>query len=136
MPKVIEAARAASAYLFPVSMGSLENTAQIPPKPEPARRFTLALYAGTLFLSALLVFAVQPMFTKMVLPRLGGSSSVWSVAMVAFQAFLFIGYLYAHILTRILSPQRAAILHLGFLALVAFSLPLGIARGFDVPPDQ
>jgi len=101
-----------------------------------ARRLTPALFAATMFLSALLVFAVQPMFTKMVLPRLGGSSSVWSVAMVAFQAFLFIGYLYAHVLTRVLSPQRAAILHLGFLALVAFSLPLGIARGFDVPPDQ
>jgi hypothetical protein len=56
--------------------------------------------------------------------------------MVAFQAFLFIGYLYAHVLTRVLSPRRAAILHLGFLALVAVSLPLGIARGFDVPPDQ
>ena len=101
-----------------------------------ARRLTPALFAATMFLSALLVFAVQPMFTKMVLPRLGGSSSVWSVAMVAFQAFLFIGYLYAHVLTRVLSPQRAAILHLGFLALVAVSLPLGIARGFDVPPDQ
>ena len=101
-----------------------------------ARRLTPALFAATMFLSALLLFAVQPMFTKMVLPRLGGSSSVWSVAMVAFQAFLFIGYLYAHVLTRVLSPHRAAILHLGFLALVAVSLPLGIARGFDVPPDQ
>jgi predicted O-methyltransferase YrrM len=98
------------------------------------RRFTPALFAATLFVSALLLFAIQPMFTKMVLPRLGGSPSVWSIAMVAFQTFLFIGYVYAHLLTRALSPRRAALVHLAFLALVASSLPLGIAKGFDVPP--
>jgi hypothetical protein len=86
-----------------------------------ARRSTALLFAGTLFASALLLFAVQPMFTKMVLPRLGGSPSVWSVAMVAFQTFLFIGYVYAHVLTRVLGPQRAALVHLGFLALAAAS---------------
>ena len=58
----------------------------------PARRFTLGLYAVTLLLSALLIFAIQPMFTKMVLPKLGGAPSVWSVAMVVFEAALFIGY--------------------------------------------
>ncbi len=93
-----------------------------------------AIYAATLFLSALLVFAVQPMFTKMVLPRLGGSPSVWSVAMVSFQAFLFVGYVYAHVLARTLSPSRAALVHLGLLALAAFTLPLGIAAGFGAPP--
>ena len=51
------------------------------------------------------MFAVQPMFTKMVLPRLGGSPSVWSVAMVFFQAVLLAGYAYAHLLTRF---RRAA----------------------------
>lgn len=101
-----------------------------------ARRSTALLFAGTLFASALLLFAVQPMFTKMVLPRLGGSPSVWSVAMVAFQTFLFIGYVYAHVLTRALGPQRAALVHLGFLALAAAALPLGIARGFDAPPTD
>src|SRR5689334_13223512 len=90
---------------------------------------TPALFAETLFVSALLLFAVQPMFPKMVLPRLGGSPSVWSVAMAAFQAFLFIGYVYAHVLVRTLTPQRAAMVHLGFLALVALCLPLGIANG-------
>ena len=109
--------------------------AQFTPRALPlTRRFTPALFAATLFVSALLLFAIQPMFTKMVLPRLGGSPSVWSIAMVAFQTFLFIGYVYAHLLTRALSPPRAALVHLGFLALVAVSLPLGIAKGFDVPP--
>src|ERR1700749_340303 len=102
--------------------------------PRLSGRVAPALFAATLFVSALLLFAVQPMFTKMVLPRLGGSPSVWSVAMVAFQTFLFIGYFSAHVLTRALPPRAAAFLHLGFLALVAALLPLGIASGFDVPP--
>jgi hypothetical protein len=52
----------------------------------------LPLFATTIFLSAFLLFGVQPMFTKMVLPILGGSPSVWSVAMVFFQALLLAGY--------------------------------------------
>jgi spermidine synthase len=100
------------------------------------RRAVPALYAATLFISALLLFAVQPMFTKMVLPRLGGSPSVWSVAMVAFQTFLFVGYLYAHLVTRFFTTGKAAVLHLAFLTVVALTLPLGIASGFSVPPTD
>lgn len=100
------------------------------------RAWAPALFAITMFVSALLLFAVQPMFTKMVLPKLGGSPSVWSVAMVAFQCFLFVGYLYAHVLGRMLSPGRAAIVHVVILAAVATSLPLGIAQGFDIPPKD
>ena len=106
------------------------------PRLTMARRGAPALFSATLFISALLLFAVQPMFTKMVLPRLGGSPSVWSVAMVAFQAFLFAGYLYAHLLARLLRPARGALLHLAFLALVALALPLSVARGFSVPPND
>jgi SAM-dependent methyltransferase len=106
----------------------------------PALRFgqrvAPALFSATLFVSALLLFAVQPMFTKMVLPRLGGSPSVWSVAMVAFQTFLFAGYLYAHALARMLRPAPAAVLHLTFLAVVATTLPLGAASSFGVPPND
>ena len=80
------------------------------------------LYAATLFVSAVLLFAVQPMFTKMVLPKLGGSPAVWSTAMVAFQAFLFAGYLYAHVISRTLTPVRAAMVHLAVLAAVAATL--------------
>jgi hypothetical protein len=97
-------------------------------------RLAPLVFAATLFASAALLFAVQPMFTKMVLPRLGGSPSVWSVAIVSFQTFLFIGYVYAHVLARLLPPTRAAIVHLVFLALVATTLPLGIAEGFGAPP--
>ena len=114
---------------------TLLDTAAPAARPSAAAlRSAPALFAAALFVSALLLFAVQPMFTKMVLPRLGGSPSVWSVAMVAFETFLFVGYVYAHVLTRALPPRLAAVLHLGFLAVVAASLPLGIAGGFDVPP--
>src|SRR5437868_10976665 len=81
-----------------------------------AVRYTPALFAATLFASALLLFAVQPMFTKMVLPMLGGAPSVWSVAMVFFQGSLLIGYAYAHLLARPVNVARGALIHLGVLA--------------------
>jgi hypothetical protein len=97
------------------------------------RSLTVTVYATAIFLSALLIFAIQPMFTKMVLPQFGGSPSVWSVAMVVFQISLFIGYFYAHLLARGLRPSYAAIVHLSLLAVVAATLPLGIAEGFAMP---
>ena len=71
-------------------------------------RLTSWLYAATLFVSALLLFSIQPMFAKMVLPKLGGAPAVWSVAMVFFQTVLLGGYAYAHLLNRLLLPGRAA----------------------------
>jgi hypothetical protein len=119
-------------------MATIDDRVEVSQAPEtaPARPFALVLYAATLFLSALLIFAIQPMFTKMVLPKLGGSPSVWSVAMVVFQAALFIGYVYAHLLARALKPKWAALVHLLFLAVVAMTLPFGIAKGFGTPPEH
>src|SRR3712207_7468303 len=76
---------------------------------------SLLLFTSTLFLSALLLFAVQPMFTRMVLPRLGGSPSVWSVAMVFFQTMLLAGYAYAHGLTKAARPSVTVAVHLALL---------------------
>jgi len=101
-----------------------------------ALRLAPALYAATLFGSALLLFIVQPMFAKMVLPRLGGAPSVWSVAMVFFQAALLVGYGYAHLLSRALPPGSAALVHLVALAAAALALPIGVAAGFDAPPPS
>lgn len=98
--------------------------------------FAPALYAATLFVSALLLFAVQPMFTKMVLPKLGGAPAIWSVAMVFFQGALLIGYAYAHLLTRMLSARMGAFVHLGLLGLAALTLPIGIAAGYATPPSS
>jgi hypothetical protein len=100
-----------------------------------AGRVALPLFAATLFASALLLFAVQPMFTKMVLPILGGAPSVWSVAMVFFQAALLAGYAYAHLLARTLTVAQAALVHLGVLAAAALTLPIGIAHGLGAPPS-
>jgi hypothetical protein len=101
----------------------------------PSLRYAPALFAATLFASALLLFAVQPMFTKMVLPMLGGAPSVWSVAMVFFQGSLLIGYAYAHLLARTLNVGQGALVHLGVLAAAALTLPIGIAHGFGAPPS-
>src|SRR4051794_28034046 len=98
-------------------------------------RFAPPLFAATLFASALLLFVVQPMFTKMVLPMLGGAPSVWSVAMVFFQAALLAGYAYAHLLARSLSVGQGALVHLGVLAGAALTLPIGIAHGLGAPPS-
>jgi hypothetical protein len=101
-----------------------------------SRGFVLALYAATIFLSAALLFAVQPLFTKMVLPRLGGSPSVWSVAMVFFQAVLLAGYAYAHFLTSRLPGRLSVIVHVAVLVAATFALPLAIAGGWGRPPAQ
>ncbi len=104
-----------------------------------ARRLSLALpvFLGTIFLSAFLLFGIQPLFTKMVLPRLGGSPGVWSVAMVFFQAMLLAGYAYAHVLVSRLGIRRAALTHIVLMAAVlAVALPIRIAAGFNQPPEQ
>ena len=94
----------------------------------------LRVYAAAIFLSAALLFAVQPMFTKIVLPRLGGSPSVWSVAMVFFQAVLLAGYAYAHALTSYLPGKRSVIVHLAVMIAATLFLPLAIASWWSRPP--
>ncbi len=94
----------------------------------------LRVFAGAIFLSAALLFAVQPMFTKMVLPRLGGTPSVWSVAMVFFQAVLLAGYAYAHVLTKYVPGRRSITIHLVVMALACLFLPLSIATWWGRPP--
>ena len=101
-----------------------------------ARRLEPLLYAATLFVSALLLFSIQPMFAKMVLPKLGGAPAVWSVAMVFFQTVLLAGYGYAYVLNRLLSPRWAAMFHLLLLGITAMMLPIAIAPGWGVPPQD
>jgi hypothetical protein len=95
----------------------------------------LVVFTAAIFLSAALLFAVQPMFTKMVLPRLGGAPAVWSVAMVFFQAALLAGYGYAHLLTRYAPGRRSVMIHLGLLVVACFWLPLSIASGWNRPDN-
>ncbi|QQQ19094.1 fused MFS/spermidine synthase [Brevundimonas vitis] len=97
-------------------------------------RLTPLLFALAIFTSAALVFVVQPMVTKLVLPMLGGSPSVWNTAMVFFQAALLGGYAYAHLLQRIGSIRTQVMVHLGLLLLAALFLPLKIS-GLLGDPD-
>jgi hypothetical protein len=90
-------------------------------------RVTPILFAVAIFTSAALVFVVQPMVTKLVLPMLGGSPSVWNTAMVFFQTALLAGYGYAHLLQRLPSMRAQMATHLVLLALAALFLPLQIS---------
>ena len=93
------------------------------------------LFAATAFASASLVFLVQPMVAKLLLPLLGGSSSVWNTAMAFFQIALLAGYAYAHALQRIRTLRAQAITHLAVLALAALALPLRV-NGLAGPPSS
>jgi hypothetical protein len=86
----------------------------------------LLLYAVTMFTGATLLFVVQPMVGKMILPLLGGTPAVWSTCMVFFQAALLGGYAYAHASTAWLSLRGQMLLHLALLALPLAVLPLAV----------
>jgi hypothetical protein len=87
---------------------------------------------------ATLLFAMQPMVGKMILPLLGGTPAVWSTCMVFFQAALLGGYAYAHASTARLRPSRQALLHLAVLAAPLAVLPLAVnprwLRGGEAHP--
>lgn len=90
-------------------------------------------FTTSMLISALLLFFVQPMFTKMVLPLLGGSSGVWNTAMVFFQTVLLGGYLYAHLLTKFFRFQTQIAIH-GFVMLVSILfLPIAVPQEWAQP---
>ncbi len=89
-----------------------------------ARRGVLLLFAATIFCSAFLLFQVQPLISRFILPWFGGSPAVWSTCMLFFQVVLFAGYLYAHLTSTKLSPRWQAIVHAGLLLAAAVMLPI------------
>src|SRR5512133_565571 len=99
------------------------------------RPLLLTTFIAAVVLSASLLFMVQPMFTKLVLPRFGGAPSVWSVAIVFFQTALLAGYAYAHWLTRYAAGRLSVAVHLAVMIAAVFALPLSIAAGWDRPPE-
>ena len=84
----------------------------------------MLLHAGTIFLSAFLLFLVQPVIAKQILPWFGGAAAVWATCLVFFQSVLLFGYAYADWTTRFLAPRRQAWLHLTLLAASLLTLPI------------
>ena len=96
------------------------------PAGNPMQRKASALpviFTLTIFLSASLLFFVQPLFAKIVLPVIGGAPAVWTTAMLFFQTVLIVGYLYAHVSTRVLPIRAQVLVHLALWALALFFLP-------------
>jgi SAM-dependent methyltransferase len=84
----------------------------------------LALYAVTIFFSAFLLFEVEPIIAKIVLPWFGGSAAVWTTCLLFFQTMLLLGYLYAHVAVRRLAARTQILLHIGLLAVSILALPV------------
>jgi hypothetical protein len=94
-----------------------------------------ALFTLTIFVSALLLFLVQPLVGKMLLPLLGGTPQVWNTCMVFFQAALLAGYTYAHLGPAWLGLRTHTLLHLALLAAALFVLPIAIPASSTPPAD-
>ena len=113
-------AAAANAAAFPVAS---------------AGRFAIVPYAATIFLSSFLLFLVQPIIAKQILPWFGGSAAVWTTCLVFFQAVLLGGYAYADLTTR-LGARRQAMLHVGLLVLSLACLPILASTGWMPLGDE
>ena len=87
-------------------------------------RLLMLNYALTTLLSALLLFQVQPIISKYILPWFGGSPAVWTTCMVCFQTMLFAGYAYAHLLVKVLRPRWQAVVHVSLLVAAVCVLPI------------
>ncbi len=99
-------------------------------------RFCIDVYDGgmirygfTIFLSAFLLFQIQPMIARFILPWFGGTAAVWTTCMMFFQVVLLLGYLYSHLLRRTFSPKWAWLIHLVLLAITVCLLTVA-------PPER
>lgn len=96
-------------------------------------RATLLLFSLTVFTGAALLFLLQLVFARLVLPLLGGAPAVWNTAMVFYQGLLLAGYGYAHLLSSRLRPKRQVMVHAGVLAAAFAFLPFAVPAGWEVP---
>lgn len=99
-------------------------------------RIVPVLFTATIFTSALLLFFVQPLFTRLVLPQIGGAPAVWTTAMLFFQTVLIGGYLYAHLMTRHVPTLAQVAIHIALLLLALMVLPLAVPAGWQYDPAR
>jgi hypothetical protein len=92
-----------------------------------------AAFSVTIFLSAWLLFLVQPMFSKMVLPLMGGGAFVWNTCILFFQLTLLAGYLYSHLMSRYVGVRRHLRLHAALIGLTLLALPVRLRLGPPPP---
>ena len=95
----------------------------------------MLLFASTILLSAFLLFLVQPIIAKQILPWFGGTSAVWTVCLVFFQVLLLLGYTYSHLITRHLAPRQQARLHIVLLLASLLFLPIIPSVAFKPAAD-
>jgi spermidine synthase len=95
----------------------------------------LILFTVTLFMSSALLFLLQPMFAKIVLPLLGGTPSVWNACVMFFQATLLLGYAYSHLTATRLAVRWQMVVHATLLLLVLLVLPIRLDAGW-IPPTN
>jgi hypothetical protein len=93
----------------------------------------LAIFAVSALTSAFLLFWVEPLFARLVLPLLGGAPAVWNTCLMYFQALLLLGYLYAHASSRYLAPRKQIVVHVALLLVSALALPVAIPAGWSPP---
>ena len=103
-------------------------------KPRPSSPVRL-LYTLTIFLGSALLFLVEPMVARMILPVFGGSAAVWNACVVFFQLMLLAGYAYAHGSVRAVGARRQPFVHLIVLAIALMVLPFGIKPGYAPSPN-
>ncbi len=117
------------------------------PEPMPAKaaarlwqhrllQLVLPLTTSAIFTAAALLFWVQPMVGKLVLPLLGGTPAVWAATLLFFQTALLLGYLYAHALGSVLPLRSQLLAHMCVLLLAALTLPIAIPAGVQPPTDS
>ena len=106
-----------------------------PAKNNQSLSWTL-LFTGTLFVSASLMFVLQPLFGKILLPLLGGSPAVWNTCMVFYQTILFLGYLYAHTISSRFKAVRQIQLHTLVILLSCLALPLALPENTTPPTES
>jgi hypothetical protein len=101
----------------------------------PASLAVRALFIACIFLSAFLLFLVQPIIAKQIMPWFGGTSAVWTTCLMFFQLVLLAGYAYSDLATRWLRPDRHALLHIALLVLAVAMLPIVPSEALKPSPD-
>src|ERR687890_737494 len=96
----------------------------------------MLLFSATIFISAALLFLVEPMFAKFILPLFGSTPAVWTGSMMFFQMALLIGYLYVHATTAWLGARKQAVLHLAVVLLPLLVLPLAVPADEWAPSSE